>query len=475
MDNKEEIKRPSQFDTEDDLLALQEEFMKSNGPSHRAAQVLRQSVPKVISARSSKDNSTDKKDLIKENADIQEKKTTKKPSLFASRMAQMKQEQQQNPNAVVADVSIMKDVVERVDLFPVSAPSKDKPYINSDSGFPQVFHRSDPAARPMVESLLSRPKQSTDSQNTRSVPNQSISFDCNIQDQFLNDVHRENVEKIQSMDSDTIATYVNDIEERLDPSVIAFLRKRAEKKYGAVPKASSADVSSSNEHSAVQEPAIGNVTQATTANENPVQPTHPEKETSEDQSMPTWIPPEHFEADKLEWIYGNKRASSQSKEDGHTADAFAFNKVKAIRFDLNGHEITIPDQVTFNPALHHHGENADQPGYNLVELLRLGQSTAQSQRIMALQTLSKVIMSIKRRQHVNPKNLALLEYYLRALNVMLYFRSAIDSKHETERLVGLEGIHSLISCANDVYDEEELLDDLLLTKYGLRSVALSTS
>ena len=50
--------------------------------------------------------------------------------------------------------------------------------------------------------------------------------------------------------------------------------------------------------------------------------------------------------------------------------------------------------IPVTAALHHHGEEPEAAGYTLEELFHISRSTVLQQRVIALQTLSKIICQV---------------------------------------------------------------------------------
>ena len=61
-----------------------------------------------------------------------------------------------------------------------------------------------------------------------------------------------------------------------------------------------------------------------------------------------------------------------------------------FRFDLEGRLILDINEAVHDRALYHHGEEPNLPSYSIDELLILIRSSAQQQKILAMNVLAKI-------------------------------------------------------------------------------------
>jgi hypothetical protein len=61
------------------------------------------------------------------------------------------------------------------------------------------------------------------------------------------------------------------------------------------------------------------------------------------------------------------------------------------RFDFDGNILIGGEVVPEYLGLHHHGDEPDRPGYTLEELFLLSRSNFLQQRVLAINTLAKII------------------------------------------------------------------------------------
>jgi hypothetical protein len=64
------------------------------------------------------------------------------------------------------------------------------------------------------------------------------------------------------------------------------------------------------------------------------------------------------------------------------------------RFDFNGNVLTGSEGIPEYVGLHHHGDEPDRAGYTLEELFLLSRSNFLQQRVLAINTLAKIIEKV---------------------------------------------------------------------------------
>ncbi|OMH85630.1 RNA polymerase II-associated protein rba50 [Zancudomyces culisetae] len=118
------------------------------------------------------------------------------------------------------------------------------------------------------------------------------------------------------------------------------------------------------------------------------------------------------EEKKLEWLMNQSQAKtptervlenikSQSERaarvmkdiiaGGETSDPLLDDPASHLRFDFAGSIVDVLDEIPTSHGLHHHGEDPDDAGYTIPELLHLARSTVPSQRAIAIKTLGNII------------------------------------------------------------------------------------
>jgi RNA polymerase II-associated protein 1 len=135
-----------------------------------------------------------------------------------------------------------------------------------------------------------------------------------------------------------------------------------------------------------------------------------------------------------------------------------------LRFDFQGLVLRGAEDMT-DSSLYHHGIEPTKPGYTLQELIHLSKSTVPTQRVVALDTLSKIIAKTIQ---VEYQESAAIYLELQNAEIFIVGRIALDATHETVLYSALK----LISTCLGYPGSFELWDSLFFLKNGLRTIAL---
>ncbi|OLY85025.1 RNA polymerase II-associated protein rba50 [Smittium mucronatum] len=119
------------------------------------------------------------------------------------------------------------------------------------------------------------------------------------------------------------------------------------------------------------------------------------------------------ETDKMEWITSFSQAKSPServlenlKEQSNRVAKITRDLIDGkpssliddptshLRFDFNGSLVDVLDDIPTYKGLHHHGENPDDAGYTIPELLHLSRSTVPGQRSIAIKLIGQILHNI---------------------------------------------------------------------------------
>jgi hypothetical protein len=162
--------------------------------------------------------------------------------------------------------------------------------------------------------------------------------------------------------------------------------------------------------------------------------------------VPKYVDPALFEQEKLEWTELPQEEVSSS-----------------LRFDFAGN-IVLGDELK-DSSLYHHGDQPTKPGYTLQELVHLAKSTVPSQRVIAFETLTKIISRILQFEYQQSK-----QFYqeLQDLEVFIVARVGLDATHETVMNAALRLI--AISVGFDM--GFDIWERTIALKYGLRTIAM---
>lgn len=329
---------------------------------------------------------------------------------------------------------VISDIIEH-ESTPIAFPT-----LKTPSGFPTVSHRSE---------------QPLDTQQAR-VKNEKIEF---VKSQGLpSDIHEANIDAINSMTSQEIMQKQQEIYENLPDSMLKFLKTRAlernqfkENNVPLPPSNSTADVKGLQET---------------------VSTIHfDESNTKIKPFIEEWVPPDMVELEKLSWISSVDEGSGTSTDKKKSA-------ISMLRFDFKGFPIdseSKPD-IPLSAGLHHHGDDPQKAGYTIQEILYLCRSTVPAQRVLNLQILGNIIKALRSRDFPSRKLGVEIEKWLLHLNYLLYIRSALNDSHETVFMAALTSLAAFFDVNLDNQhsgSEESSWDELLMTRMGTRSFAIS--
>uniref|UniRef100_A0A336LKS0 CSON010847 protein n=1 Tax=Culicoides sonorensis TaxID=179676 RepID=A0A336LKS0_CULSO len=190
------------------------------------------------------------------------------------------------------------------------------------------------------------------------------------------DIHRENVKKLESLSEEQIIKEREELLKKLDPSLIEFLKS---KRNQTTSKENSVLNKTDDQKSTVEmdvDPASSS-SAINTMSAIPVV----DQITKNAQN---WLHFDVLEPEKLEWTK-NVEKNIQELKPGESFEA---------RFDWKG--VLLPysdaiDSVNDNRELYLHGDEAHRPGYTLQELFRLARANVLQQRVSALNSIAGIL------------------------------------------------------------------------------------
>ncbi|KPM08740.1 RNA polymerase II-associated protein 1-like protein [Sarcoptes scabiei] len=151
---------------------------------------------------------------------------------------------------------------------------------------------------------------------------------------------------------------------------------------------------------------------------------------------------------EMEKIHEKKVDQNRSS---HAADLSDLD----ARFDFEGQLLFLNDRTkeidTLRQGLHHHGDQQEKPGYTIQELLIYLQSSFPSQKQLALQVFSKIIIKCYSGFYDECFNQNLIEYLLQSTQLVLIVRKCLDETNDSIWKCAIHTIKSLI--CNTVFDE----------------------
>ncbi|KAK3745680.1 hypothetical protein QZH41_019009, partial [Actinostola sp. cb2023] len=293
-------------------------------------------------------------------------------------------------------------------------------------------------------------------------------------------IHQENVERMSAFTQEEIMQEQERLKKSLDPSLLAFLRSRHQKKLSQTQNAAQEQenmeieeikpVSSTDPETKImsdlyqtKQSSQGNnsmdvemdiaacdnnkvtskhvhfddnikvIKQEETAREVNIEI----KELSEMAATQKWVNMGTIEEEKLEWMKDCQTPSAVKKESGNQA-----------RFAFDGSLITRGADIPVNVGLHHHGNEPDAAGYTLEELFVLSRSNFLQQRVVALQTLARIVTQDTQGSFINLLQSSVLSTLLDA-GIIFLLRWALDDTVDAAMAVAVQCLSSVLVVPRD--------------------------
>ncbi|XP_009997874.1 PREDICTED: RNA polymerase II-associated protein 1 [Chaetura pelagica] len=263
-------------------------------------------------------------------------------------------------------------------------------------------------------------------------------------------IHKENLEKLQSMSEEEILQEQKRLLAQLDSSLVAFLksrrggnegqkkelkieRNRPEEFVESLPVAqhdvrSSVSMQESNLEEYVRKEE--NMKVEMTDDDLPVKP---KKE---------WIHMDNVEFEKLEWMKDLPSPRQKKTKKGMQA-----------RFSLKGELIPADADLPTHLGLHHHGEEAERAGYSLQELFHLSRSQVIQQRTLALQVLGRIVQKARAGEFAASLKGSILQLLLDA-GFLFLLRFSLDDAVDNVMAASVGALRALLVSL----DDEKYLD-----------------
>ncbi|PIK61421.1 putative RNA polymerase II-associated protein 1 [Apostichopus japonicus] len=247
-------------------------------------------------------------------------------------------------------------------------------------------------------------------------------------------IHEENKSKMAAMSEEEILREQARIKAMLDPSLVAFLQKKKRQPGGErkEPEVRRDEEMETNERATEVKPD---------SNDEVV-------------DMPVkisknWLNMNKVESDKLLWM---KDLPKPAAKDSKGAQA---------RFDFNGRLVAKEANIPVREGLHHHGDEQEIPGYSLEELFTLARSSVLNQRVLSLQTLSRIVYNSRLQELGGDLSEPLLPTLLEA-GILFLMRWSIDDTNEGVISAAVEGLAALLVQPGD----EDTLDRIYTWYHG---------
>uniref|UniRef100_A0A8C6YVK1 RNA polymerase II associated protein 1 n=1 Tax=Nothoprocta perdicaria TaxID=30464 RepID=A0A8C6YVK1_NOTPE len=276
-------------------------------------------------------------------------------------------------------------------------------------------------------------------------------------EQEVQAIHKENLEKLQSMSQEEILQEQERLLAQLDSSLVAFLKSRRNKNedqekalkkeqdrleefseavptahhnVGASPSLQASDM----EESVVKEE--NTTIEITGKNQSACKDNLPVKPKKE------WIHMDSVEFEKLEWMKDLPPPRQKKTKKGMQA-----------RFSLKGELIPADADLPTHLGLHHHGEEAERAGYTLQELFHLSRSQVIQQRTLALQILGRIVQKARAGEFASSLKGSVVRLLLDA-GFLFLLRFSLDDAVENVMAASVAALRALLVSL----DDEKYLD-----------------
>ncbi|KAJ8710984.1 hypothetical protein PYW07_008226 [Mythimna separata] len=484
------FKRPKPGEDEDDILRMQEEFLREKQKQNL------QPAAAVTNLRP-----------IERPKRASNAETGRKPSKYAQAKGLKGQVEKK---ARFEDTSVVGDILEKN----VEEPEITEPEIEDDKvyypkvipsligniveknvsdfvewnpkempvqGFPVASKRSTLFSKRNAIQIVSKnetvnmdidePSTSTDKKSSNvNLPEKSFivsSKDADV-------IHSENVKLLSEMSEQDILEERKKLLSSIDPKLVEFLKAKRQKAITSESNKSEQALGSKVADNSVEESMDTSVAIPENSNlwENDVL-SHPE--------VNKWLHFDSLEKDKLEWMKGIEESRKIKADEPYEA-----------RFDFNGY--LLPYTIEYNERtkpLFHHGDEPHRPGYSITELVELTRSTMTQQRVVALNTIAGILEYYSAGTYKNvieipisklffivriamdDNKVVILEPALRAMRNLLYNR--IDEA-SLDALIGFEEGTLQPCLENDKSEIEELQSkESEFTDYHLAEIDIMTT
>ncbi|KAL7748874.1 hypothetical protein RI367_005787 [Sorochytrium milnesiophthora] len=417
-----------------DLEQLQQDFLGNSAPP--AARVARKKPPTVTFK-------------AKEAEPATAAAPAKKLSIFAAQRLKMQQSSAagaaghrvpdvEEISQSVVGSAIVERIPETTSVFAASQVHA--------GGYPAVMHRSEgdpgqapPPAATKKRSLFARqratpPSNLSTDQLAALFPARA---DMSAEDR---EMHAKNLQAMAQMTDTDIEQAKSQLLQQFGPGVVDMLRRKAAAKY-----APPGDASSSS-------------------SANPASPNE-----AEDLRLlhDKYYPNEVIEYDKLAWT---GLTDDTEPVPSAAPQGAAPEETPSQRFDFNGN-IVRGAFVPIHLGLHHHGDEPDQAGYTLAEILHLMRSKWPGQRSLSLKMLSAIVRHLYQGVYSAAEATDIAQE-LASQRSWVPVRMAVDDSNATVIADAIETVYTLLGLGTEHETASRQLERaLIMREYGERFCA----
>ncbi|NXY81166.1 RPAP1 protein, partial [Alcedo cyanopectus] len=263
-------------------------------------------------------------------------------------------------------------------------------------------------------------------------------------------IHRENLEKLQSMSKEEILQEQERLLSQLDSSLVTFLKARRGGP-GGQNKELKMEQNRLEEFVESQPVSQHGVGSSLTLQESALEESGRKEEKRNveitDDDLPVkprkeWIHMDNVEFEKLEWMKDLPSPWHKKTKKGMQA-----------RFSLKGELIPADADLPTHLGLHHHGEEAERAGYSLQELFHLSRSQVIQQRTLALQVLGHIVQKARAGEFASSLKGSILRLLLDA-GFLFLLRFSLDDAVENVMAAAVGALRALLVSL----DDEKYLD-----------------
>ncbi|NXC39568.1 RPAP1 protein, partial [Penelope pileata] len=263
-------------------------------------------------------------------------------------------------------------------------------------------------------------------------------------------IHRENLEKLQSMSQEEILQEQERLLAQLDPSLVAFLKSR---RGGNVGQKNELKMEQNRTEEFVESLTVPQhgVGASLSVQESGLEESVRREENTKmeitDDDLPVkprkeWIHMDNVEFEKLEWMKDLPSPRQKKTKKGMQA-----------RFSLKGDLIPADADLPTHLGLHHHGEEAERAGYSLQELFHLSRSQVIQQRTLALQVLGRIVQKARAGEFASSLKGSILRLLLDA-GFLFLLRFSLDDAVDNVMAASVGALRALLVS----FDDEKYLD-----------------
>ncbi|KAF2071386.1 hypothetical protein CYY_007302 [Polysphondylium violaceum] len=298
-------------------------------------------------------------------------------------------------------------------------------------GFPEAVHRS-------LQSFSKKSKTTPTSNNNNSNNDKNVS-----------DIEKENIDKMSTMSQEEILEKQEYLLKHLDPKIIEMLKKKRQNLDNQPQQQQNKDVEMNDKQPQPQP--------------QPSQPSQPNSKRKGVQfDLKNNTSNNKMQVDDDEKVEKENQQEKEFKEDIYDETTLwmkdldskdivkqdfqeNINNFREWRFDFNGNIIKRGSETPVHSGLHHHGEEASEAGYTIIELIHLIKSTNLSQKCIALKILDLILSKIHSNSYpvsISKNNELFKEILI--LKIPRLLRICIDSNVPSILSHSLGCMHSLL-------------------------------